>query len=200
MFLVGATGTAEAGAARPPGAADSSPSRIIHHELWNARPRTRRLGFPWNSKAERVSRSRRCMNGIGCSRRHPQESEASQRPLPRPLAISAGCHMLPAKPREAEARTDSASTGVHTTVDSHSPMEERSPQRCAQRWTSSAQHSGLHRWHGSTPRYGGDARLRGKWTTRASTPPAPTGDDTLNAHGRSAYAVTPLSLKRGPFQ
>lgn len=49
------------GAAHPPGATDSPPSRIIHRELWNARPSVTRLGFPWNSKAERVSRSRRCM-------------------------------------------------------------------------------------------------------------------------------------------
>lgn len=105
--------------------------------------------------------------------------------------------MLPAKPRRAAAPTDSASTRVHTTVDIRSPMEQRSPQSCAQRWSSSAQHSDLHRWHGKHAPVRGDVRLRGKWTTRASTPRAPTGDDTRSAHGRSATIVMPVTLERG---
>lgn len=105
--------------------------------------------------------------------------------------------MFPAKPRGTAAPTDSASTRVHTTVDIRSPMEQRSPQSCAQRWTSSAQHSDLHRWHGKHAPVRGDVRLRGKWTTRASTPRAPTGDDTRSAHGRSAKIVMPVTLERG---
>ena len=142
-----------------PEAADSPPSRIVHRDPWNARPRTRRLGFPWNSPGERVSRGRRCMNGIRCSRRHPQETGASQCRHLRPSQSAAGSHMFPEKPRGTEARTDSASTRVHTSVDNHSPLEKCSPQSCTQRWTSSVLHSGLHRWHGIIPRYEGDAGL-----------------------------------------
>lgn len=46
--------------------------------------------FPVELPRERVSRSRRCMNGFICSRRKPQESGASQRRLLRPLTICSG--------------------------------------------------------------------------------------------------------------
>ena len=115
--------------------------------------------FPVEPLGERVSRGRRCMNGIRCSRRHPQETGASQCRHLRPSQSAAGSHMFPEKPRGTEARTDSASTRVHTSVDNHSRLEKCSPQSCTQRWTSSVLHSGLHRWHGIIPRYEGDAGL-----------------------------------------
>lgn len=89
-FHVDATGTAAAGKLVP-----RKPRTLLLRGSCTASSGTHIPG-PGDSVSrgtppgERVGRGRRCMNGIRCSRRSPQESGASQRRLLSPLTICSG--------------------------------------------------------------------------------------------------------------
>lgn len=101
----------------------------MHRELWNSHPRTRRLGFPWNSPR-------------GASRPRPALHEWHQM-----LAqVSSGERSIPAPTAESAHDLQRAATCFPRNHEERRHVRTPLPQGCTQLWTTTLRRrSAVHR-------------------------------------------------------